>query len=183
MKTDRLTNDNPGPILCWRQVTGMEETYMTLEKEAVPLADLAAEERRFLGEMVARIKGRVSYLDFSNFFMEPYSRVLMQSERLGVPAEETTLYKVWNDMGKRLGIEQGYLVRHEIVKGEGIPRKELTTGEVAKLAGCTHEAVRKALRTWRLRGRRVGRMSLVWDKDAEAFAKTVRERKRAAGMG
>jgi hypothetical protein len=54
-------------------------------------------------------------------------------------------------------------------------RKELTTGEVAQLAGCTHQAVLWAIRSWKLPARVVvaaksGRRHLVWDKDAEAFA-------------
>lgn len=54
-------------------------------------------------------------------------------------------------------------------------RNELTTAEVARLAGCTPSAVRWAIRAWKLPARAVARNGgsrlLVWDKDADAFAK------------
>lgn len=53
-------------------------------------------------------------------------------------------------------------------------RKELTTGEVARLAGYTPAAVRWAIHSWKLPARVVARQGgsrlLVWDKDAEVFA-------------
>lgn len=57
-------------------------------------------------------------------------------------------------------------------------RKELTTGEVARLAGCTPQAVRWAIRSWRLPARMIGRLALVWEQDAEAFAQKRRQRGR-----
>lgn len=59
-------------------------------------------------------------------------------------------------------------------------RKELTTGEVARLAGCTPQAVRWAIRSWRLPARVVAAKFrwrlLVWDEDAKAFARKRRLR-------
>ena len=49
-------------------------------------------------------------------------------------------------------------------------RIELTVSEVAALAGCSRRVVIRALLTWRLRGRRVGREALIWEEDAKAFA-------------
>jgi excisionase family DNA binding protein len=153
--------------------SSMGDSYVTLEAEKISLGRLTGEERRFLGQMVSLFKNGGSYLDFENAYMDPGSVVFRHAKRLGTPVEGTPLYQVCEDLARRLGIRQGFLVKEEVVRYQHTPegeRRELTTGEVAKLAGCTHEAVRKAIRTGRLRGRRVGYLSLIWDKDAEAFA-------------
>lgn len=163
---------------------GMGGTYVTLEGAQIPLGRLTAEERRFLGQMVGHYKRGGSYLDFENLYMDPDSVVFRHAKRVGRPVAETPLYRVCDDLARRLGIRQGYLVKEEVVRypqPESGERRELTTGQVAKLAGCTHEAVRKAIRTGRLRARRVGRLSLIWDKDAEAFAEHRRARPRSGG--
>ena len=53
-------------------------------------------------------------------------------------------------------------------------RKELTAAEVARLAGCLRHQVIRALSTGKLRGRKVGREALIWDKDAEIFIESRR---------
>lgn len=160
----------------------MGDSYVTLEGRQLPLGRLTAEERRFLGQLYSRFKRGDSYLNFENSYMAPESLLFRHAKRLGKPVAETPLYQVCDDLARRLGIRQGFLVKEEVVRlptaSEGGERRELTTGEVAKLAGCTHEAVRKAIRTGRLRGRRVGRLSLIWDKDAEAFAESRRSKAR-----
>lgn len=151
----------------------MAATYTTLERESISLAGLTREERRFLGRLIRGFKENISYLDFENTYMEPSSPVFSQAKRLGRPVEESSLYQVCDDLGKRLGIKQGFLVREEVVERyakQGAPVKEFTSGEVARLARCTGEAVRKAIRTGRLRARRVGRFSLIAEADAMAFA-------------
>ena len=60
----------------------------------------------------------------------------------------------------------------ENASAESKELKEHTTGEVAEMAGCTREGVRKAIRTGRLRARRVGRMSFIREEDALAFVRT-----------
>lgn len=161
----------------------MGGSYVTLEGAQIPLGRLTAEERRFLGHMVGHFKRGGSYLDFENLYMDPESAVFRHAKRLGRPVEETPLYRVCDDLARRLGIRQGFLVKEEVLRFNAEPqtgeRRELTTGEVGKLAGCTHEAVRKAIRTGRLRARRVGHLSLIWDKDAEAFAESRRTQTRA----
>lgn len=160
----------------------MGGSYVTLEGSQVSLGRLTAEERRFVGHMVSRFKRGGSYLDFENFYMDPESVVFRHAKRLGRPVEETPLYRVCDDLARRLGIRQGYLVKEEVVRypdSRGEQRRELTTGAAAKLAGCTHEAVRKAIRTGRLRARRVGHLSLIWEKDAQAFAEGRRAQTRA----
>ena len=152
----------------------IKSSYTTLEESKVPLDKLIAAEREFLGELTRRQKNGVSYLDFENLYMDPASPVFAHSKRLGKPVSETPLFQVCADMAKRLGIQQGFLVREEVVRTYGAKleeRKELTTGEVAKLADCTDEAVRKAIRTGRLRARRVGRYSFIAESDALAFVR------------
>ncbi|MFH1724766.1 MAG: excisionase family DNA-binding protein [Elusimicrobiota bacterium] len=147
--------------------------YTTLEGKQLPLAKLTAEERRFLGRLSKRVKEGVSYLDFENLYLEPSAPLYARAKRLGKPVDETTLYRVCEDMGKRLGIGQGYLLRGEVVESddpEGGENLEMTTGQVAEMAGCTREGVRKAIRTGRLRARRLGRLSLIREEDAKAFA-------------
>lgn len=158
---------NLGDIL----IRAMKDEYTTLTGETLSLSRLNAEEKRFLGKLYAKYKAGISYLVFDGFYWEPDSPVPGHAKRLGKPAEKTPLYQVCDDLAKRLGIRQGYLVESEVVPGrQSEERKELTTGEVARLASCSEEAVRKAIRTARLRARRVGKFSLIWDKDAEAFA-------------
>lgn len=163
-------------------LSAMGGNYVTLEGVQIPLGKLTAEERRFLGHIVGQFKRGGSYLDFENAYMDPDSMVYRHAKRLGKPVAETQLYRICDDLARRLGIRQGYLVKEEVVRyvePHGEERRELTTGEVARLAHCTHEAVRKAIRTGRLRARRVGRLSLVWEKDAEAFAEHRKAHTRA----
>jgi excisionase family DNA binding protein len=150
----------------------MKSSYSTMEGTKVALSHLTGDERRFLGELAQRLKTGISYLDFENLYTDPASPVRTQAKRLGRPISETPLYQICEDMSRRLGIQQGFLVKEEVVKGYGeapAERRELTTGDVARLADCTHEAVRKAIRTGRLRARRIGRLSLIWEEDAKAF--------------
>lgn len=162
----------------------MKSIYTTLEDVKVPLAKLTVEERRFLGALSQQAAAGVSYLDFENLYMDPASLVFAHARRLGRPVRETPLFQVSADMAKRLGIQQGYLVREEVVaqrqdasRGE---TRELTTGDVAKMAACTGEAIRKAIRSGRLRARRVGRLSLVSEADALAFVRVREDARRYA---
>lgn len=153
----------------------MKNSYATLEGSKVSLDKLTAGEREFLGELSSRQKNGASYLDFENLYTDPSSPVFAHAKRLGKPVSVTLLFQVCADLAKRLGIQQGFLVREEVVlrhASETYERKELTTGEVAKLADCTDEAVRKAIRTGRLRARRVGRFSFIAESDALAFVRT-----------
>jgi excisionase family DNA binding protein len=150
----------------------MDIPYKTIAEEQIETSHFLPEEKLFLGEMISKSKSS-NYLDFENQLTEQDSPIFSHAKRLGKPISETPLYKICEDLATRLGIRQGYLVREEIVSlpnGESMERKELTTGQVANLAGCTREAVRKAIREGRLRARRVGRLSLVWENDAQAFA-------------
>lgn len=176
MQTNGLINPNCPDILD----TGLSEVayrnaYTTLEGKQLSLAKLTAEERRFLGRLSKRVKEGVSFLDFENLYLEPSAPLHSRARQLGKPLSETTLYQVCEDMGKRLGIGQGYLVRGEVVASdvsEAGKNLEMTTGQVAEMAGCTSEGVRKAIRTGRLRARRLGRLSLIREEDAKAFAET-----------
>ncbi|MFH2204436.1 MAG: helix-turn-helix domain-containing protein [Elusimicrobiota bacterium] len=154
---------------------GRKSAYTTLEGTQLSLAKLTVEERRVLGKLTQKVKEGVSYLDFENLYMAPSTPLHAHVKRLGRPLSKTPLYQVCEDMSKRIGIRQGYLVQEEVVEGfstdEG-EQKEHTTGEVAKMAGCTREGVRKAIRTGRLRARRVGRLSLIREEDALAFVRT-----------
>jgi hypothetical protein len=157
----------------------MAGTYTTLEKKTVSLSPMTRSERRFLGELTRRFKENVSFLDFETSYMDPSSAVFAQAERLRREVRETPLFAVCDDLGKRLGIRQGFLAKEEVVESYAgrDPEREFTTGDVARLASCTHEAVRKAIRTGRLRARRVGHFSLVREADARAFA-VARESKK-----
>lgn len=155
----------------------MKDLYETLEQEKVSLSRLRPKEKEFLAGLFKRFEEGSNYLSFKRIYLAPNSPVFSCAKRLGKEPEETPLYKVCDDLSKQLGIGQGYLVRGEVVRyeAEQKPReRELTTGEVARLSGCTSQAVRNAVRTWRLRARKVGRLSLVAEKDAHAFARTVR---------
>lgn len=159
------------------ELHAMKDVYETLEHEKVSLSHLRRDEKEFLASLFKRFEEGTNYLSFKRACLAPESTVFTCAKRLGKEPEETPLYKVCDDLSKQLGIGQGYLVREEVVRYEAKQRpqeRELTTGEVAKLAGCTPQAVRKAVRTWRLKARRVGRLSLVAEKDAKAFAQTVR---------
>ena len=57
-------------------------------------------------------------------------------------------------------------------------RVELTASEVAMMAGCTRQAVIRALEAWKLRGRKVGGEALIWEEDAKAFAAYRRKKSR-----
>lgn len=155
----------------------MKDVYETLEHEKVSLSRLRGEEREYLAALFRRFEEGLNYLSFKHLYADPDSMVFSSAKRLGRAAEETPLYKVCDDLATRLGIAQRYLVREEVVHDESQKRplqRELTTGQVAELAGCSPQAVRKAIVTWRLRARKVGRLALVMEKDAIAFARSVR---------
>jgi excisionase family DNA binding protein len=158
--------------LTYYTIATMTGIYTTLEKRTVSLSPLTRSEFRFLGELTRRFKENVSFLEFETSYMDPSSPVFAQAERLGREVRETPLFVVCDDLGKRLGIRQGFLVKDEVVElyAGRDPEREFTTGEAARVAGCTHEAVRKAIRSGRLRARRVGRFSLIRETDARAFA-------------
>ncbi|MDE2141202.1 MAG: hypothetical protein KGJ84_02155 [Elusimicrobia bacterium] len=163
-------------LIAYTMSTGdMKDSYQLLSGEEVGLGALNAEERRFLGELFADIKKGVSYLALENRFMERDSPLQRHARRLGAPLARTVLYRVCEDLATRLGVRQGYLTRDQVMvvrEGQAEERKEMTSGKVAELAGCTRQAVIKAIRSGRLRARRVGKISLIWDKDAEAFARS-----------
>lgn len=153
----------------------MKDAYQLVSGEEVGLGELNAEERRFLGELFAEIKKGVSYLALENRFMERDSPLQRHARRLGIPMARTVLYRVCEDLATRLGVRQGYLTRDQVMlvrEGQTEERKEMTSGKVAEIAGCSRQAVCKAIRAGRLRARRVGKISLIWDKDAEAFARS-----------
>ena len=155
----------------------MKDFYETLELEKIPLSNLKHEDKELLVSMFKRFEEGINYLSFKNQFLRPGSPVFAYANRLGKEPEETPLYRVGTDLSLQLGIGQGYLVREEVVKQEAVqrtPHKELTTGEVAKLAGCTPQAVRKAILTWRLKARKVGKLALVAEQDAIAFSQAIR---------
>ena len=149
------------------------EKYVTLEDESLSLTALTSEERALLGKLKKRISEGISYLNLEQLYLDA---VLSHAKRVGVPSKDTPLFKVCEDIAKRLGIQQGYLVRDEVVlrfaKEARSPVKELTTGQVAKMAACTPEAIRKAIRTGRLKARRVGTYSLIAEDDALTFSST-----------
>lgn len=149
------------------------DSYVTLTGRTIGITHLNREERLFVGELFARFKEKINYLVFENLYLNPGSPIYEHAKRLGKPVSDTPLYIICEDLGKRLGIQQGYLLSEEIIpssEAETEEKQELTTGEVAKMAGCTPEAVRKAIRTGRLRARRVGHLSLILEEDARAFA-------------
>lgn len=156
----------------------MKDFYETLELEKIPLSNLKQDDRELLVSMFKRFEEGINYLSFKNQFLRPGSPIFSYAKKLGKELEETSLYRVGTDLSLRLGIGQGYLVREQVVKREAMqktPHKELTTGQVAKLAGCTPQAVRKAILTWRLRARKVGKLALVSESDAVAFSKAIRQ--------
>ncbi len=158
----------------------MRQTYETLEGQFIPLAGLRPDEKVFLADIFKRYEQGINYLSFKHLYADPDSLAFKSAKRLSRAAEGAPMYQVCDDLAKRLGIRQRYLVKEAVVPRAGAPgeeRKELTTGEVARLAGCTRQAVRKAIVTWRLRARKVGRLALIWDKDAEAFVNSLRGRR------
>ena len=131
-----------------------------------------SKEKIFLREIYAQYKKGVNYLTFETKYNFS-SSLRDHAERLGKRLAQTVLYRVCDDLAKRLGIRQGYLRRDEVVpiRDDAVQiRKELTLREVAHRARCKIEDVRQSIRQGRLRARRVGENSLVWEMDAETFA-------------
>jgi hypothetical protein len=162
----------------------MKQEYKTVAEEGISLAGLDPEERKFLGNIFRRYEEGPNYLSFKHLYTDPEGLAFKNAKRLKKPVREAPLYRVCDDLAIRLGIRQGYLVKEEIMQYQTASvseRKELTTGQVAKLAGCSVQAVRKAIVSWRLRARKVGRLALVWDEDARTFAESVR-RRRSPGL-
>jgi hypothetical protein len=155
----------------------MKDIYETLELEKISLSHLRNGDKELAMAMFKRFEEGSNYLSFKTSFFLSASPIFAYAKRLGKQPEETPLYKVGKDLATRLGIDQGYLVREEVVKREAAqrtPHQELTTVQVAEMAGCTPQAVRKAILTARLRARKVGRLALISEKDAAAFSQAIR---------
>ncbi len=181
MNAINLEVDNHQPM---GYTIGVSEGYETLEGKTVPLGRLNGQEKSFLGEMLREYESGRNFLNFKLAYSEPDSIVYRSAKRLRKPVEESPLYRVCDDLARRLGVKQGYLVKEEIMEYQAMPmaeRKEMTTGQVAKLAGCSSQAVWKAILTWRLRARKVGRLALIWEEDAKAFAASRRRSAKKAG--
>src|SRR3989338_162570 len=117
----------------------MKDIYETLAHEKLSLSSLRHDEKEFLGRLFKRFEEGRNCLSFKQEFLAADSPLFAYAERSRKEPEKTSLYKVCDDLAKRLGIGQGYLVREEVVPDETArrtPPRELTTGEVAKLAGC-----------------------------------------------
>ena len=160
--------------------TTMRQTYETLDGKTVQLAGLQPDEKAYLAELFSRYEQGMNYLSFKHLYADPDSLAFQNAKRLSRAPEGAPVYQVCEDLATRLGVRQRYLVKEEVApyaapKGEA--RRELTASEVAKLAGCTRQYVHKAIKTWRLRARKVGHLALIWDKDAEAFAKAIKARR------
>lgn len=165
----------------------MRDTYPTDDGKTLSLKSLNAEDRAFLGKLFQAYEREENYLGFKHLYTAPDSQTYKHAKRVGKPVAETVLFQVCEDLARRLGMRQGYVVKEEIAEygATAGPRHELTTGQVAAMAGCSTEAVRRAIRSWRLPARMVGRLALVWEKDAEAFARKLRpyrgKRRKHAG--
>ncbi|MDD5656048.1 MAG: hypothetical protein PHF00_02180 [Elusimicrobia bacterium] len=160
----------------------MKQAYRTLDGGEVSLAGLKPEEKVFLADIFRHYEAGANYLNFKNLYTDPGSMAFASAKRLGLTVQGSPLYRVCDDLARRLGLHQGYLLKEAAIPYQtmgGETRKELTTGQVAALAGCSIQAVQKAIHSWRLRARKVGRLALVWDKDAEAFAQALRGRRQA----
>ena len=156
----------------------MKDIYETLELEKISLSHLRNGDKELARAMFKRADEGINYLSFKTEFFGSNSPVLAYAKKLQKTPEETPLYKVGMDLATRLGIDQGYLVREEVVRREAAqrtPHQELTTVQVAEMAGCTAQAVRKAILTARLRARKVGRLALIAEKDAVAFSHAIRQ--------
>lgn len=155
----------------------VKDVYDTLEGEQLSLAYLLPAEKEFLTRIFSMGRSGMSYLNLENLIiMESYPEFSNHASRVGKKTGETILFLVCEDFATRLGIQQGFLKKEEVVKKFGTDRKELTTGDVARLAKCTLEAVRKAIRTGRLPARQVNRYSLIWEEDAKWFAKAYQKK-------
>lgn len=157
----------------------MSADYETLEGKSIPIAGLKGEEKEFLANLYREYESGKNYLNFKHLYSQPDSIVSRSARRLRKPLGESPLYLVCDDLALRLGLRQGYLVKEEIMQYQTMPateRKELTTGQVAKMAGCSAQAVWKAIISARLRARKVGRLALIWDEDAKAFAASIKQR-------
>lgn len=155
----------------------MKESYQTVDGKAIPLKDLDADDKAFLAKISEAYERGENFLNFKHLFTDPAGQPFRHAKRVEKPVAETALYQVCKDLARRLGMRQGYVVKESTPPygaTAGEPRRELTTGQVAEMAGCTTEAVRRAIRTWRLPARMVGRLALVWEKDAEVFARAIR---------
>ena len=155
----------------------MKDIYETLELEKISLSHLRNGDKELSNAMFKSFEEGMNYLSFKNTFFRSGAPIFAYAKKLGKQPEETPLYKVGMDLATQLGIGQGYLVREEVVKREAAqraPHQELTTVQVAKMAGCTPQAVRKAIQTARLRARKVGKMALISEMDATAFSQAIR---------
>ena len=165
----------------------MRDKYPTEDGKTLSLKGLNSDDKAFLGKLFQAYEHDENYLGFKHLYTGSERQIFKHAKRVGKPVAETVLFQVCEDLARRLGMRQGYVVKEDIAEygATAGPRRELTTGQVAAMAGCSAEAVRRAISSWRLPARMVGRLALIWEKDAEAFARKVRpyrgKRRKHAG--
>lgn len=154
--------------------------HKTLENTSILVEDFLPSETDFLEALLLRFFSGDNFLEFKQSYLNRESEVIKQARRLNVQTEDSPLFRICDDLAKRLGIAQNYLVRTEVVASEArdVPQKEFDIKGVSKFVNCSYETVRKAIKSMRLQARRVGGATLISLEDAEAFKSSLRRSKR-----
>ena len=79
--------------------TGDAKVYRTITGRALPLADLSAGERKFLGAVWRKYHARPEWTRFASWWT-------VEFDRSGLP-ETSGVYRICDDLESRLGIAQG----------------------------------------------------------------------------
>lgn len=159
----------------------LAEIYTTLDGEKLDLSKLTKEEKQTLKKAIDFYNKGVNYLAFLGWMRNIVCPMLFQDKRwiINGKIEQSALYKIVNDLSKRLGIRQGYLNKCEVVKNCGHKhkkRREVGIDYIAKRLNCSHGSILNAIRTWKLCARNVRGKHLIWIKDANAFIKYYKEK-------
>ncbi len=85
------------------------ESYVDLDGNEIALGNLSADERRLLARLRRRVRTHPDWCDFDNYWMRTVAEFYDSREISRKVAMRRPVYRIAQDLGNRLGIEQGFI--------------------------------------------------------------------------
>ena len=157
-------------------------THRLLEGTRVSLKNCSAPERAFLRKLQGLARRRVSYFEIFRVACGPHSVALGYQAGISPETIKSPLYLAARDIATRAGIQQGLLLPYEDQVALDAARNRhgilFNVVQAAKHIGITKAAVYKAIKQGTLAAIRIGSMTLITGRSANAYKKN--REKRAA---
>jgi len=165
--------------------------YTLLDGEGLDLTELSAEERAYIDELAAAAAAPgAAYPSLLLRVSGPGAFPTRKAGGWVTPAvQDSTVYRVAEDIVDRLGIAQNYLGPPT----DAAPAQLLSVSEAARLLGVSRQAINEAIKRRALAAQRVGRDWILRLEDVRAYqaaaatrpapGRSVRTKARASTKG